>query len=266
MQRLETSLLGLLLALAGGAHAAHAEPSPTDGLHISLGAGGVYRPEYSGSDDYELKPFPFVMLRYERSGYVLELAGQDATLDVVRHPNLTAGPMLRYRMGRDKVSDPVVKRLDDLDDAVEAGARLAYGFDVGGGRVTAGVDYLRDVSGAHHGQTGQASLAFDAPVGERLSVGLRGAVTYADRDFMRSYYGVDAAGALRSGLPRYAPGSGLQGAEAGLSLRWAVSDRWSVIGAASYERLLDEAAKSPIVRLRGSRNQATGALGVVYGF
>lgn len=266
MRQREMGFLRLLAGLAMAAGPALAEPSATGvGLQLALGAGALYRPDHSGSDDYEVQPFPFVMLRYARGGYAFELSGPDAVLDVSRHPGLVFGPVLHYRMGREDVSDPVVRKLPELDDAVEAGVRLAYGHDLAGGRLLAGVDYLADVSGAHHGQSVQASLAYDRPVSARLALGVRGAVTYADRDFMRSYYGIDGGPGL-SGLPGYAPGAGLQGAEAGATLRWSVDDRWSLVGSVTYERLLDEAAGSPIVRSRGSRNQTSLALGAVRRF
>jgi len=266
MRRRQIRFAGVVAALTVQVGPALAAPAVGGApLQVAVGAGALYRPEYSGSDDYEVKPLPLVMLRYERAGYAIVVGGAGAVVDVARDPRLVFGPLLRYRPGRHDVSDPVVRKLPELDDAVEAGVRLAYGRDLGGGRLVAGVDYLHDVSGVHHGQTLQASLSFERPLSPKVVLGARGAVTYADRDFMRSYYGVDG-GAGPSGLPGYAPDPGLQAGEAGLSLRWSLDPRWSVIGSAAYERLMDEAARSPIVRLRGSRNQTSLALGVVRRF
>ncbi|MBO9707322.1 MAG: MipA/OmpV family protein [Caulobacter sp.] len=266
MRRRQMGFVGVLATLIARAEPALAAPAANDApLQVAVGAGMLYRPDYSGSDDYEVRPLPFVMLRYERAGYVIEMGGGGAVVDIARSPRLVFGPLLHYRLGRHDVSDPVVRKLPDLDDAVEAGARLAYSSDLAGGRLTAGLDYLHDVSGVHNGQTLQASLSFERSLSPRVALGARVTVTYADRSFMRSYYGVDV-GAGASGLPSYIPDQGLQAGEAGLSLRWSPAARWSVIGSAAYERLADEAARSPIVRLRGSRDQTSLALGVVRRF
>ncbi|SFK16005.1 MipA/OmpV family protein [Caulobacter sp. UNC279MFTsu5.1] len=266
MRRRQMGFVGGLSALIVQVGPALAAPAASDApLQVAVGAGALYRPDYPGSDDYKVRPLPFVVLRYERAGYTIVVGGGGAVVDVARDPRLVFGPLLHYRLGRHDVSDPVVRKLPELDDAVEAGVRLTYSGDLGGGRLVAGVDYLHDVSGTHQGQTLQASLSFERPLSPRVVLGARGALTYADRDFMRSYYGVDGR-AEPSGLPRYAPDPGLQAGEVGLSLRWSLDPRWSVIGSAAYERLMDEAAGSPLVRLRGSRNQTSLALGVVRRF
>ena len=54
------------------------------------------------------------------------------------------------------------------------------------------------------------------------------------------------------------------GALASAEYRW--SKRWSVVADARYDRLLGEAADSPIVRDLGSRNQFSAALGLKYSF
>jgi outer membrane protein len=45
-----------------------------------------------------------------------------------------------------------------------------------------------------------------------------------------------------------------------------LNDRWGLFGFARYERLVGDAAKSPIVREFGSRNQLSGGIGLNYTF
>jgi outer membrane protein len=47
---------------------------------------------------------------------------------------------------------------------------------------------------------------------------------------------------------------------------YALNNRWGLFGFARYERLLGDAAKSPIVRELGSRNQLSGGIGLNYTF
>ena len=45
-----------------------------------------------------------------------------------------------------------------------------------------------------------------------------------------------------------------------------LSDRWGVFGYAKYDRLLSDAADSPVTRRFGSRDQFSGGAGVSYTF
>ena len=47
--------------------------------------------------------------------------------------------------------------------------------------------------------------------------------------------------------------------------RYALTPHWSVVGKAGYERLIGDAADSPITEA-GSENQFTAALGLTYRF
>jgi len=64
-------LASIVTAAGGGV----AWAQDDDGLHISLGVAGAYRPEYKGSKDYEAAPPPFVGFRYGRGDFYVSLEG-----------------------------------------------------------------------------------------------------------------------------------------------------------------------------------------------
>jgi outer membrane protein len=47
---------------------------------------------------------------------------------------------------------------------------------------------------------------------------------------------------------------------------YQLNSRWGLFGFARYERLMGDAARSPIVRELGSRNQLSGGIGLNYTF
>ena len=49
-------------------------------------------------------------------------------------------------------------------------------------------------------------------------------------------------------------------------LDYQLGPRWGVFGYARYERLVGDAAKSPVVREFGSRNQMSAGIGLNYTF
>ena len=84
--------------------------------------------------------------------------------------------------------------------------------------------------------------------------------------FQRAYFGVDSAAALASGLPAYRPKGGIYALAAASGLSYQFDPRFGIFGYARYERLVGDAAKSPIIRDLGSRSQLSGGLGLNYTF
>jgi outer membrane protein len=67
-------------------------------------------------------------------------------------------------------------------------------------------------------------------------------------------------------LPIYRPSGGVHAVAVASGVTYALSNRWGLFGFARYERLVGDAAKSPIVRQFGSRNQLSGGIGLNYTF
>ena len=97
-----------------------------------------------------------------------------------------------------------------------------------------------------------------------FSVGPR--LLIADERYQRAYFGVTPAASLASGLPVFTPRGGIYGVAATSGLSVQLDSRWGLFGYARYERLIGDAAKSPIVRRFGSRNQLSAGLGLSYTF
>ena len=97
-----------------------------------------------------------------------------------------------------------------------------------------------------------------------FSIGPR--ITWADGNYHDAYFGVTPATALATGLPVYDLGSGIESYGASASADFAVSPRWGLSLYGKYGRLVGDAAKSPIVRQYGSRDQFSGGLAVSYTF
>ena len=64
----------------------------------------------------------------------------------------------------------------------------------------------------------------------------------------------------------YRPGGGVYGVAAASGVSVQMNSRWGLFGYARYERLVGDAARSPIVRRFGSRNQLSGGIGLSYIF
>lgn len=256
-----------LVAPLMAAGVARAEDSDRDGLSLSLGAAGVYRPEFKGSKDYELKPLPFVGLRYGRGDYYVALEGGALRANVLPGGFLEFGPIISYERGRkDDIKNLAVRGLGEIDAAINGGVFARKRFEVGGGDLTIGAQVLTDTGKVHKGMLATAGLDYDRQLNDRWSVGLSLSTTWADRKYMQTYYGVSRAGGLASGLSPYAADAGIENVEAGASVRYRINDRWSALAHGSYGRLVDSAADSPIVAREGSANQGQLVIGLIYSF
>lgn len=286
--RLRTALLLTLLltaapfpALAQDAEATiddQATPTVFDGDHLIIGIGGAYLPSYEGSDDYLFTAAP--LLRGSWGGLDFESRGTGLAVDVIPNPNdssvnLLLGPALRLNLDRtSRIKDPVVRALGEKDLAVEAGGFAGIAFD---GvlnpydTVTARVDVLTDVSGEHDGTTITPSIGYATPLSTAIYAFVSLEATHASGNYTDSYFGVTPAGALASGLPAYTATGGWKNWATTIGLNYDLSGdmRDGGLGlfvGGSYSRLLNDAADSPIVRLRGDRDQWFAAAGLTYAF
>lgn len=257
-------LLTLCLILPA-ASAARAQDG--DGLRLSLGAAGVYRPEFKGSKDYEFKPLPFVALRYGRGDYYVALEGPSLRVNLVPGGFLEAGPVIAYERGRDDdIKNLTVRRLGEIDAAVNAGVFIRKRFDVGQDGLAVGIEALTDTGKVHEGKLARFEVAYDRQLTDRWSLGVDASATWADRKYMRTYYGVSATEAAASDLTPYAAKAGVESVDVGASLRYRISDSWSALARGGYSRLVDSAADSPIVAREGSANQGQLVFALLYSF
>jgi MipA family protein len=262
--------------------AATAGPSATpnifDGDHVTLGIGAAYRTSYEGSDDYIFNPAP--LLRGSLGGIDFEARGPGIALDLVpdapdARVSLLAGPAFRVNLNRvDQIKDPVVRLLGERKAAIEGGgfagvsfSGLTNPFD----SLTLRVDVLTDLGDVHNGTLVSPSIGFATPLSTAMFVSLSVDATHASGNYMRSEFGVTPAGAVASGLPAFTPEGGWKSAGTSFILGYDLSGDgrdggWGLFGLASYSRLLNDAARSPIVRLRGDRDQWFLAAGVSYTF
>ncbi len=250
-----------LLALAAASASAQEPPPPADGalgasgedIVIELGGGGAVAPAYEGADDYLLSPWPIVRLHYLRLPVFGAFGGGPET-------GFSIGPSFRFVRERDDGDHSELKGLDDVDAAFELGATVGYRYGMWRGFGT-----LRHGFGGHHGLIGEVGADAIVEPTPKLSVSFGPRLHFADSDYLDAYLGVGAAEAAASGLSEFDPGGGLKGVGMEAEARYALTPRWSVVGSGGYERLVGDAADSPIVDV-GSENQFTAGLGLTYRF
>jgi MipA family protein len=96
-----------------------------------------------------------------------------------------------------------------------------------------------------------------------FSVSLNASLKYADSNYMQSYFGVTPAQSAASGLKAYQPSAGFAAAKVGVTAGTPLSRQIYVFSNLSLQRLMGDAANSPIV---SKKTQPTAFIGGVYTF
>jgi len=236
-----------------------------------VGLGGKYTPDYEGGDDYELNPV--LLGRYNwGSGRYVSLGGTGGTEGAARlRANLISkersniwefGPLLQYRPERDSVDNNKVDKLKDVDAATELGAYVGLNT----GPWSAGIGFAADVSSEYDGYLIYTKGSYKIPVNDRFSMNLGAHLTWADDDFMDTYFGVTGSESARTGLSRFRADSGFKDIGIGLTGNYMFNKSWGMMGNVAYTRMLNDAEDSPLVNDAGDENQYSAVVAVTYSF
>jgi len=232
----------------------------SDTIRVRVGLGAQLQPEFVGSDDTSVAPL--FHINTARDGHEFRFGAPDDHFGValVSSGGFSFGPAANIQ-GRRKESD-VGAPVGNVGTTFEAGAFAQY--ELGDSwRVRA--ELLKGIGG-HEGLVGTVGADKIWRDGDRYVFSIGPRVMFSDGRYQRAYFGVTPAASLASGLPTYRPSGGVHAVALASGLSYALNDRWGLFGFARYERLVGDAAKSPIVRQFGSRNQLSGGVGVNYTF
>jgi len=237
-----------------------AQAQDKEDIRVRVGLGAQLRPEFIGADDREVAPYWDVDIARGDDPFRFEAPDDKFGIRLISEEKFTAGPAANIEGSRKNsdVGAPVGK----VKTTFEAGAYAEYlpteSFRLRG-------EALKGVNG-HKGFVGSVGADYIARDGDKyvFSVGPR--VMLSDSRYQRAYFGVSPSAALASGLPSYRPKGGVHALALASGLSYQFSPKIGAFGFARYERLVGDAAKSPIVRELGSRNQISAGLGLSYTF
>jgi outer membrane protein len=248
----------LLAPLTAAAAAADEDPPKKEPRRIRVGLGAQLKPGYPGADGHSLRPLVDVSVSRGSRPFAFEAPDESFGPSLIGHGGLGIGPALNFQASR--TAKKVGAALDKVPFTFEAGAFVQYAF---GPKFRVRAE-LRKGLGGHDGWTGQAGADFVARDGDDwlFSVGPR--VTVSDGRYHRAYFGVTAPEALRTGLAPYRPGGGIQAVGATAGFLKQLTPRFGLYSYAKYDRLVGDAANSPVVRAYGSRDQFSGGLALTY--
>ena len=254
---------GLLLAVA------FASQTTMAGGKIGIGVGMA--PDYEGSEDTEGAPSLFGRYQWDSGRYVALGGTREAGRALRLQANLISdawsptwelGPVLQYRMERDDVDNNRVDGMKDIDAATELGAFVGFKS----GPWAASLTYATDVSDEHDGAVTELAGSYRLAMSDEFALKFGASVSYADSDYMETYFGVNSKNVGTSGFSNYSADSGIKDYGLSVSAEYALNQNWGLQGGVNYYRLMNDAKDSPLVDDVGDRNQLSASLAVTYTF
>lgn len=238
-----------------------------DTWDITLGGGASVEPSYEGGRDHVVDPLPYFDASwYDINGRERMFVSVDdgAGIDVLSTGKWTAGPLLFWRPGRGVSDSSDLRGLDYVESSFQGGAFVEYDpHDCCDIFLRVRHDILSDSNGTFVDLGGEVN----APIAEKhWYAGLKVVSTWANNSGLQPMFGITPAQSTTSGLTAYKPDSGFRDISLQPSLTYQFNETWATQFFVNYERLLGPAADSPLIRNRGTPDQFSGGLLLLFHF
>lgn len=249
-----------ILMIAAALLPAWTAASAQEAIRIRVGAGPQLKPAYVGADKDKVTPlFRFDIAR-GNTPFRFKAPDDVPGIGIFRSHGFSAGPEANFEFRR-RDSD-VGAPLGEVKRTIEAGAFAQY--DDGHGIRVRG-DVRKGING-HKGVVGSFGADKYWRDGDRYVFSIGPRVLFSDDRYQQAFFGVTPQASLATGLPVYTPKGGIHALAIASGLTYQMNSRFGLFGYARYERLVGDAAKSPIIQQLGSRDQYSGGIGLTYTF
>lgn len=212
-----------------------------------IGGLGALTSEYLGSDDEELRVFPYLSVQNYKG---LDLFGTSLSYRAIETGtgqglgkwSLRAGPNLAFQGGRDSDDSPTLDGLKDINASVLLGGFVRGTFGPVGIRLDAG----QDIIGGHDGVVANASVGTFLPLG-KLKIQPSASLNWGSANHNQSFFGITQSQSNASGLAVNDVDSGVFGYSVNLVSWYEVSDDYVVTLIGSHRWFTGDADDSPII-------------------
>lgn len=259
---LPAALAASLLALCPLAQAQSDPQERVEGFSGRIGLGVATVPTYEGSPNRRTLAAPDLTLRYSSHDWgTVEFGQRGLIWSAIGTGRFRVALVAQFDPGRlDKnpsALDPTpgderLAGMGKLQSSTEAGVGVGYGP----------VMVVARQSLSDRGPKGtQVDMNVEVPWAVSDRLGLRFAVgaTWADRDYMQTWFGVTPEQSRATSFAVYSPKSGCRKVDVSVGAEYALAPSWLLQANVGFSQLGDVAAASPIV---GRRNGVSAVLGV----
>lgn len=241
---------------------AHAQDDDTakEAKRTRIYAGPQFWAKTPGAKQMGVSPFIDLSRASDGEDFAFEAPDDSFGFDLIDSDDFAIGPAANTI--RKRKSSDVGGALPAVGFTIEAGA-FAQAWITPALRVRAEV--RKGLSG-HAGWVGDVGADYVARRGDDWLFSIGPRVSLGDAKYSRAYFGVSPADAVPSGLPAFDPKGGVQSVGLTAGYLRQLSRHWGVAAFARYDRLVGDAASSPVTRAYGSRGQPAFGIALSYTF
>jgi MipA family protein len=250
--------LAVVVAVCGPAAAFAEEVKEPARTRVALGVQLV--PSFPGSDKFSLRPLIDVARRRGEAEYEFEAPDESFGFSILRSGGFSVGPAIAIEGSR--TAKEVGADLPKVGLTVEVGGFARYTFS----KNVRVFGEVRKGLGGHEGLISTVGADYVSRKGNEWLLSLGPRITFADKRYHRAYLSVLPKDASNSGLAAYSAGGGISAVGAAAGYIKQLTPRWGIYSYAKYDRLVGDAAASPIVRRFGSKDQISGGVALTYTF
>jgi outer membrane protein len=241
----------LMMGLASAAQAAD----------VTAGLGVGAAPDYEGSEDYAAVPIPYLGVRWSNH-MSFNWLGNKGKLNLIPSPFWRGGVVGEYIGKRNDVDNDAVDSLPSVGASFMLGGFFGFQYN----NWSADIEAMADAADGNDGAIIRLNGSYRIPIDETWTLSLGAFTTWADDDYMQSYFEINAAGNAASGLAIYDADAGFKDVGLNFTATFKPWEQWGLMGLFSYKRLLGDAEDSPVVDDAGDANQLSGGVLVFYKF
>ena len=213
-------------------------------------------PRYQGSDETKVTVVPGIFLHASNGLFADPFNGVGYSFDPAGEVNY--GVRLNLETGR--AEEKALPGFEKIKARVNPGAFANYAVN---DKLTLKSALRLGVGEGADGSLLNLGASYKVYNENYVSVALNASVKYANSSYMQSYFGVSSAQSTASGLKAYQPSAGFSMAQVGVTAGFPISRQIYIFSSASVQRLLGDAASSPLTK---KQNQFTAFVGSVYSF
>ncbi len=225
-------------------------------FNFALRGGVATAPDYPGSNSYSAVPdlgFTFGALKWGSFN-----SGNG--IGSIPNNGFSFRGAFNVIGSRDPADNPELAGTTDIDTAVELGFGVAY-------QETNWLAFaeVRQGFGGHSGVTGTLGADLIMRPSDRWTITAGPRINLGNSEYASTYFGITPAEAGTSSFGAFAADGGVLGAGLAVGATYRIDDNWAFESLVSYEKLMNDAADSPITAI-GSEDQWTVRFGLSRAF
>lgn len=234
-------------------------PPPPKKVNYSVGLGFGVIPQYEGSSDYQVLPFPMFTANW-KTGQYIRLVGLDLESNISKNGKWEYGLKLSLRPGRiEDIDDRQVSEMENIDFSTLGGGFVLYRFAK---KFDIKAEYKHDITGVSEGGLGRLELGYSIRKKKTLS---RIAINtnMGSSNYMNTYFGVNPDNIGKSTLSYYSLDGGIKDIGFTFNSMYLINRKWIISGQFGMNMLIGDLVDSPILK-GGSESQISGGFAIIH--